>query len=182
FTLDTLIAHVSRRGTPVEVHTLAYYDLQTHTLTISDGGGGVWKREPSGKWREGKNGDGGVLFLTESDASPWRPEFGGQGNLTWLLQQINFCPEPLSLKEQHAFFLVWLFQQFFPSLRRTRVIPAWLGPQGSGKSTTCRLVGRFLLGDSFDVTGLRREKEDAFVAAITNRVVHAIDNADTRVD
>ena len=47
-----------------------------------------------------------------------------------------------------------------------------MGPQGSGKSTACRLIGRFLLGEEFDVSGIRKEKEDAFIAAITNRVIH----------
>jgi hypothetical protein len=38
-----------------------------------------------------------------------------------------------------------------------------------------------LLGPRFDVTGLHRDKEDAFVAAITNRTVVALDNADSRI-
>ena len=38
------------------------------------------------------------------------------------------------------------------------------------------------MGKEFEVSGLRKEKEDAFVAAVTNRVLYAIDNADTRVD
>ena len=181
FAVDTLTAHVARRGTLVEVHTLSDYDVQTKVLTVSNGGGGVWRREPHGEWREGKNGDGGILFFTEPDATPWEPDFATTENMDWLFKQINFRPAPLSVAEQQVFFEVWLLHQFFPPLRRTRAIPAWLGPQGSGKSTTCRLIGRFLVGEAFEVTGLRKEKEDAFVAALTHRVVHAIDNADTRV-
>lgn len=182
FALDTLTAHVARQGKLVEVHTLSHYDAQARVLTISDGSGGVWRREQRGKWQEGRNGDDGILFLTEPDAARWVPEFGREGHLQWLLEQINFCPLPLTVKEQRTFFFVWLLHQFFPSLRRTRTIPAWLGPQGSGKSTVCRLTGRLLLGEAFDVSGVRKEKEDSFIAAITNRVLHAIDNADTRVD
>lgn len=182
FALDILTAHVARKGKLAEVHTLSHYDVRTKMLTVSDGGGGVWRREHEGEWEEGKNGDGGILFLTEPEAIRWMPESNGGEHLAWFLDQINFCPAPLSIDDQRAFFTVWLLQQFFPSLRRTRTIPAWLGPQGSGKSTTCRLIGRFLLGEEFDVSGIRKEKEDAFIAAITNRVIHGIDNADTRVD
>jgi hypothetical protein len=181
FALETLIAHVASHGTLVEVHTLSDYNVQSQVLTVSTGGSGVWRREPHGKWQAGKNGDDGILFVTEPDATPWEPDFTSTGNLDWLFQQINFSSAPLAVVAQQMFFNVWLLHQFFPALRRTRVIPAWLGPQGSGKSTTCRLIGRFLVGEAFEVTGLRKDKEDAFVAALTHRVVHAIDNADTRV-
>jgi hypothetical protein len=44
-----------------------------------------------------------------------------------------------------------------------------------------RLTGRLLLGPRFDVMGLRADKEDAFVAAVTNRLVCGLDNADSRI-
>ena len=72
-------------------------------------------------------------------------------------------------------------QQFFPPLRRTRVIPAFLGPQGSGKTSGVRLYGRLLLGEKFDVTGVQRDREDAYVAAITNRTVLGLDNVDSKI-
>src|SRR5262245_29386601 len=76
---------------------------------------------------------------------------------------------------------MFVLSQFFPPLRRTRMILACLGPQGSGKSTALRLTGRLLLGSRFDVTGLHRDREDAFIAAVTNRIVCALDNADSRI-
>lgn len=48
FVFDTLTAHVARQGALVEVHTLSHYDIQSKRLTLSDGGGGVWSREPAG--------------------------------------------------------------------------------------------------------------------------------------
>jgi hypothetical protein len=39
-----------------------------------------------------------------------------------------------------------------------------------------------LVGPNFDVTGVRKEKEDAFIAGVTNRTVMALDNADSKID
>jgi hypothetical protein len=72
-------------------------------------------------------------------------------------------------------------QNFFPALRRTRIIPAFLGPMGSAKTSTMPMIGILLCGAEFDVTGLSRGREDAFVAAVSNRVIVALDNADSRI-
>jgi len=184
FVLDILQANVAFRGQLTEIYTLSYYDPPTGLVVVSNGGGGVWLREVGGEWVEAKNGENGVLFLTDLDATAWVPEFSSKegDSLRWLLELIPFSGETLDKETAQTFLLVWLLQQFFPSLRRTRMIPTFLGPHGSGKTTACRLLGRTLVGESFDVSGLRREKEDAFIAAMTNRVVFTVDNADTRVD
>ena len=45
-----------------------------------------------------------------------------------------------------------------------------------------RIVGRLLVGPEFDVTRLRRDREDAFVAAVCNRVVLRLhDDAVSRI-
>jgi hypothetical protein len=77
--------------------------------------------------------------------------------------------------------VVGLLQNFFPAVRRTRIIPAFLGPQGSGKTSAERMVGTLFCGPGFEVTGLSRNREDGFVAAVSNRVVVALDNADSRI-
>ena len=181
--LDFLQSAVFMRGVLTEIHTFSYYDPVSGLLAVSNGGEGIWIREPGGQWTKGKNGDAGLLFLPDPDGSEWIPEFGNEGtSLKWLLDLIPFAEDPLGREISQTLLLVWLIQQFFPPFRRTRMIPAFLGPQGSGKTTACRLIGRVLVGEAFEVSGLRREKEDAFIAAVTNRVVHAIDNADTRID
>ncbi len=188
FVHDFLQAHVAHEGVLTEVHTLSHYNQSTGLLAVSNGGGGIWAREIGGRWEERKNGDDGLLFLTDPDASPWVPDFGkGDGGLAWFLNAIPFENPPLSednleREDFQMLLLVWLLHQFFPCLRRTRMIPAFLGPHGSGKTTTCRQLGRLLVGDKFEVSGLRREKEDAFIASVTNRVVYAVDNADTKID
>jgi hypothetical protein len=102
--------------------------------------------------------------------------------LDWLLRKLPFAERGgLTVEDQQTAYLVALMQLFFPVYRRTAVIPAFLGPQGSGKTTAMRLTGRLLVGPKFDVMGLRADKEDGFVAAVTNRTVCALDNADSRV-
>jgi hypothetical protein len=159
FVLDCFQTEAARTK-PVEVHTLSFYDLRTRMLHISDGGGGVLKRERGADWEQGYNGDDGILFLTESEAQPWAVEFKRDGALAWLLNQFLLDNGgSLTCEEEKTLLVVWLLQNFFPALRQTRIIPAFLGPQGSGKTSAM----------------------DAFVAAISNRVVVALDNADSRI-
>jgi hypothetical protein len=181
FVLAMLQAEAARTK-PVDVHCLAYFDVERGFLAVSDGGPGVWVRERGGRWTRSWNGERGLLFFTEADAAPFEPNFDATPeDLDWLLAQIPFADGTLTIEEQRNALLMALLQLFFPRFRRTAVIPAFLGPQGAGKSTALRILGRFLVGPSFDVTQLRADREDNFVAAVTNRVVCGLDNADTRV-
>jgi hypothetical protein len=181
FILSMLQAEAARTR-PVEVHCLAHFDVSRGFLAVSDGGPGVWFRERGGDWNRTWNGERGLLFFTEPDAVPFEPDFNAAPeDLDWLLEQIPFAHGTLTIDEQRNALLIALLQLYFPPLRRTAVIPAFLGPQGAGKSTALRILGRFLIGPQFDVTQLRADKEDAFVASVTNRLVCGIDNADTRV-
>lgn len=181
FVLDALQTEAART-TAVDVHTLSFFDASTGVLSVSDCGGGVWRRERNGAWKYGYNGDGGLLFLTESDAKPWVPEFGSSGGLAWFLSRLSVDGAVgLSCEDQQTLLLVFMLQNFFPALRRTRIIPAALGPQGSCKSTMLRMLGKLYVGPDFDVTGLSANREDAFVAAVCSRVIVALDNADSRI-
>src|SRR5437870_3945973 len=65
----------------------------------------------------------------------FRSEFKRDGALAWFLDQLLLDDEAaLTRDEQKTLVVVWLLQNLFPALRRTRVIPACLGPQGSGKT------------------------------------------------
>src|SRR5262249_26171553 len=61
-----------------------------------------------------------------------------------------------------------------------RVVPAFLGRQGSGKSTGERLIGRLISGPQFEVMLVQRDRQDDFTAAVTNLVICGLDNADSR--
>jgi hypothetical protein len=182
FTLEVLQASANRDARLVEVHTFAYFDGDRGFLAVSNGTNGMWVRERGGKWQFRNNGDEDVLFLTDSHAKAWEPDFSEDGHaLQWFLSQFMFASSQLTSEEYCTLMLVCLVQQFFPPLRKTRMIPTFLGPQGSGKSTAMRLLGRLLVGPEFDVTGLQRDREDAFIAAVCNRVILGLDNADSSI-
>jgi hypothetical protein len=182
FTLHSLKT-AAARTVPLDVHTAAYFNPATGDLAISDGATGIWMRERDGQWCRRHNGDNGLLFLTEPDAEPFDPDFTGEcKNLSWLLAQFLFAQhDPLSAEDQKTLLLVNFLHEFFPAYRRTRLIPACFGPHGSGKTTATKLIGCLRIGARFQVTGLRKEKEDAFIAAICNRTIVGFDNADSRI-
>jgi len=183
FVLDALQAEAARLA-PTAVHTLGHYDVATGRLAISDGGPGVWVRERDGEWMPSHNGADGLLFFSESDSEPWEPDFtAADGATAWFLDRFSFGDHELLKRSDFAsLFLIALLQQYFPDLRRTRILPTFLGPQGAGKSTNVRLTGRLLVGPAFDVTGVSKNKEDAFVAGVTNRTVMGLDNADSKIN
>jgi hypothetical protein len=181
FVLDMLQADTARTAPVVEIRVLAHYDPATGLLAVSNGGGGFWARERGGSWELAANGDDGILFLTEPGAETWEPVFGNGEALRAYFGGFLFDNAPISDEDQRTLLFVYLLQQLFPPFRRTRMIPTFLGPQGSGKTTGCRRVGRLLGGPTFDVGGVHRDREDAFVATVTNTIVAALDNADARV-
>jgi hypothetical protein len=74
---------------------------------------------------------------------------------------------------------VWIYTVFFPALFPSRVILCAIGPMGSGKTTTVKLVGRTFFGPSFDPTPLPHKPDD-LDAALTNETFVLLDNADKR--
>ena len=160
------------------IHSLAHFDVATGALSICNGTNQVWRRDPvsGGRiWQQRYNGEQGVLFYQDADAEPFEPELGltGRENLDWFLNSLSFEDSPaLSGDQQRRLFEVALYFQFFPPLRRNRLIPVMLGPKGSGKTTQLRRLARWLIGPAFDVILIEKEKQDGFVAGITNSLVH----------
>jgi hypothetical protein len=76
---------------------------------------------------------------------------------------------------------VWIYTLLFPALFPSRVILAAIGPMGSGKTTTIKLVGRTMFGRSFDPTPLPHKPDD-LDASLTNETFVLLDNADKRAE
>ena len=187
FVLDRLTA-LARRAIAREIHTLSYYDETTGMLGVSDGGTGMWIRERGGHWQRALNGECGILFRTDLDADSWEAEFPSNPDseefkqLDWFWEQFPFFFYNGEFPDhQRGLLRMTLLQRFFPPLSRSNLIPTFLGPPGSGKSTAQRLLGRLLVGPRFELSDLKAENYDAFVAATTNRLVYGVDNIDARV-
>lgn len=187
FIVDRLKADVSETAPRAEVHAMAHFDVDSNRHIISDGAGGTWWRDRGGKWQSGYNGQDNIYFATEPDAESFYPDTScaDEENLKWFLQLFLLedlgGSQDLTKPEMHLLLKIWLVQQLFPVFRKTRIIPTFLGPQGSGKTTAVKLLGKLLVGAQFEVTGVQENKEDNFVASVSNRTVVGLDNADSRV-
>src|SRR5208283_5788855 len=162
---------LARRALRCKVHTLSHYNQSTGMLAVSDGGTAMWIRERGGHWQRALNGENGIVFRTDPDADPWEPEFpsnpdsGELEHLGWFMTQFPFVSyNDVSPDCQRTLLRMSMLQRFFPPLARTNVIPTFLGPPGSGKSTAQRLIGRLLVGTRFQLSDLNAESYDGFVA------------------
>ena len=111
FALNLLQAETARL-TPTPVHTLGYYDTETGTLAISDAGPGIWVREYGGKWVHTHNGENGLLFFTQSWATPWEPDFT-DNHLAWFLDNFTFADSPpLTAADAKLLFTIFCNSSF----------------------------------------------------------------------
>lgn len=72
---------------------------------------------------------------------------------------------------------VWIISTFFTELCPTRPILVLLGEKGSGKTTTLRLILKFIFGLAEEVSGVP-DKPDGFTAAAASSHIMMIDNLD----
>jgi hypothetical protein len=190
FACDTLRVEMSQKAERAEVYAIAHFDTRSKRHVVSDGKSGIWWREPGGTWQSGHNGQDGIYFATDPNADGFHPDMTVDRDdlsLDWFWSQFLF-KEPydteteLSRDEICTLLEVWLLQLLFPELRRTRMIPAFLGDQGGGKSTAMRLFGRLIVGPRFEVIGIKKNNDKDWVAAVTNRIFTGFDNADSHVE
>jgi hypothetical protein len=176
-----LVAHALRQGQRTEVYRLVYYDKGRGLLYIHNLAQGVYRLDGS-QIEEVPNGTDGVLFISQPWHEPFTMEPPSDLLAPLLIERPNFQGAPsLSVVDCRALYSVWLLSIFFESLQYTKPLLLFRGPQGSGKGTALKMVGTLLFGRHFNVTGIRRDKEDAFDAAICNNYFVVFDNVDTGI-
>ena len=185
---DYLIANLESQaaifGKQTEVYHFAYYDTNNHALYIDNNDSQMYRLD--GKSVELiPNGEDGILFLGKQFYEPFNMrELGTDEKFIEpiLIEPINFARGAqvnLLPDEQRMIYWIWIYSLFFESILPTKPLCTFIGPMGSGKSTTFKTIGKTLFGNSFNVTPVT--KQDAFRAAICNNYFVAFDNVDGNI-
>jgi len=171
-------------GERAEVYRFARYEPVRNTLYIYDFSGGIYRITPSSIERIA-NGSDGVLFIHDPRIAPIEIATGSPQDLLkpLIFDKVNFDADfILNPGEQKLVLHTWVYSLFFESILPTKVILAMLGRKGSGKTWGCKAIGKLLFGPEWTVSALRRDKEDAFDAAIFSNYFVAYDNVDGGID
>jgi DNA primase len=184
YIVNDLIRECQTSGELTEVHRLAHFDPQ-NGLYVFNNDSQIYKLDGLNTPQLVPNGTDGVLFLGQSTHQPFTYlENTPAGYITkFLIETINFDGEDSNLedRDQAVVFHVWLQSLFFGSIQRTKPIQCFIGEKGSGKSYSQKRVGIFLFGDQFNVNTLEAQREDDFIATVTNSAYCAFDNADSYI-
>lgn len=187
YLLEHLLTEVHQRGQQTQVYRLAHYDVSSHRLFVTDFGSGMWILDGR-TVMQAPNGEAGVLFASTLLATPYTYLPAGQrpaqATLAAFLEPIRFDPTArLTGEEWRDLLFVWMLSLFFPELHPTKLIPAFIGPHGSTKTTTARRFGLQLLGERFNVGHLEASErgEQAFIATLCGKPFAAFDNADAPI-
>lgn len=176
-----LYATAFNTGHLAEIRHLAYYEQHQGILYVHSSGKHVYRLDGSSTTRV-TNGTDGVFFVSQSWEEEFEPSTPKDLLGPLVFERPNFAPtKGLSAGDQRFVFCMCCLSMFFESEQPTKPILLFQGPAGSGKGTSTKLWGVLLFGSNFDVTPLRREKEDAFDAAVTNNSFVIFDNVDARI-
>lgn len=182
YVIRELFFYGKTEGVFTEVHHYTYYLEATNTLYIANGNEEVLKVTKSGV-ETCLNGTDGVLFLPNRKIKPFNrvPFDRAKHSLdSVLLDGINFAStQYLTAQDQRIILGYYLTSLFFGSILVTRAILCPIAEKGSGKTSLLRMIGQLLFGPDFEVVPLPN-KEDDFIALITNSIFVALDNVDEK--
>ena len=185
---DYLIANLESTahivGNQTEVYHFAYYNANQRVLYIDNNNSQMYRLDGKSV-KLIPNGTDGILFLGKRFYEPFEiRELSADEKFIEpiLIEPINFAKGAqvnLAPDEQRMIYWVWIYSLFFESLLPTKPLCTFIGPMGSGKSTTFKAIGKTLFGNSFNVTPVT--KQDGFRAAICNNYIVAFDNVDGKI-
>ena len=169
------------RGELTDVYRFAYYDVNRHTLYV-DRNDNQFYRLNGDIIERLSNGTDGVLFISDISHEPLKMvDIGEQKFINRLIiEPTNFMQGEhvnLNKQEQEVLLNVWIHTLFFEELQPTKPILTFIGEKGSGKTTKQKSIGKWLIGNDFNVQGIN--EEDDFLATITNNYLASFDNVDT---
>ena len=187
-------------GCEVNVHQSWYFDKDEYILYIHNRDKYYYKLDGE-KIIKKTNGEDGIFFqhrdednyitYIKEDEREYPDEIIGQMD-RWkdegsflhkvLCNRTNFQDKyALSAYEQRLQHLINIYIYPFDNNFSAKPISAWIGEKGSGKTLTMRWIGKFLMGDDFEVTTLPENKKD-FTTVAHNLPIFFIDNMDKSKD
>jgi len=186
YLVEELRVEAAVHGDKAAIHEFAFYDSARNAVYMDLGDGELLKLDGE-KITQHPNGTDDVLFLPINGAQSWKynPDVPEDSLASVLIDPLNFIdvdgPFGHTANEQRLLLLLWLLGLAFESVQPTKPLALAIGPTGAGKSNMFRRLGQLILGESFNVDAVRRDKEEDFWVATTNRSLVALDNVDRYV-
>jgi hypothetical protein len=183
YVTSALYFHARLHAPKIRVHRQAHFNRDTPALYVSDMGHRMYRITADRSEPElVENGTDDVLFVTRSSWEPF--SYTAPASLSDLLSvltgELLFAETALSADDQKMLIVLSHLATYFPDNMRTRVIPVFIGPPGSRKTTLMRRMGCLAFGSQWDVTPLSTDLRDLEVA-LTTECLLGCDNADSYV-
>ncbi len=198
YVLNDVNREVEFRGTEAEVYRLAFYDKIKNWLFIDRRNGEIIRLDGD-TIQVIPNGTDGVFFISPEKADPVTWEDAGPelcyfcdagfhlGAPDWvnnskiletLTNGLKFAGN-LSRDEQAGLLLIVFYLIFFESINPTKPVVLATGPKGSGKTDLCRMIGRYLIGKTFNVMRFRNDERD-FITTCAHNYLVVLDNVEDK--
>jgi hypothetical protein len=198
YVLKDIDTEIQFRGTEAEVYRFAFYDKEKNLLYIDRRNGEIILLDGE-SFRTVPNGSDGVFFISPEKADPITWEEVGQeycyfcnagfrlGEPNWvtgskiletLTDGLEFTGD-LSRDEQAGLLLIVFYLVFFKSINPTKPVIIATGPKGSGKTDLCRMIGRYLIGKTFNVTKFKNDERDLITQCSKNYMI-VLDNVEEK--
>ena len=173
-------------GRRVEVYRFAHFDSKQKVLYVYNNAHQIYRLDGSNITLI-DNGMENVLFLKNPLGEPFEYNHDSiQEGLfkKVMVDSINFTKgesAPLQPEEQRRLHECYFYSLFFPELLPAKPIEVLVGDKGSGKSVSQRKRGKLLYGERFNLKPIATDREDAFIATITNNHLASFDNVDSKI-
>jgi len=185
--IKVIMAEFIRNGKIVEISNFAYYNPNTFTLYLQNGNDSMYKITEE-IVEKGPNGTDNVLFSPDKECEPY--EYMGKkhtGFKLWnelILNRINFTTDqefPLSFEQSKYILAQYIRHIPFAYHMPTKIVIAFIGDKGSGKTSILRMIGFTLFGSNhFNVISLSPELCKEWPTIVSRNPFLVIDNCDSK--
>ncbi len=184
---NEIIAEFIRNGNLVELSNFAFYNSETYTLYLQNGKEKLYKITDEGV-EQYPNGTDNVLFSPDFKCDPFEYLGNDHSNFRiWnslILDKINFTGDaefPLSPDQSRYILGKYIRYMPFAYHMPTKIIIAFIGQKGSGKTSLLRNLGIILFGEKkFNVMSMRPELRKEWPVLVSQNAYMVIDNCDTK--